>query len=58
MTTIQVTLHDGTTFTEQVENYDPTETKNILNDPRLLVVQLGVTIVSKNAVKLIVPVQA
>lgn len=57
MTKIQVFLQDGTVITADMENYNATDLSLKLNDPKLLMVQIGEIIVNKNAVKLIAPAQ-
>jgi hypothetical protein len=55
MTTIQITLHDGTAIIAQVETFNSDEMAVRLNDPKLLMVSIGEVVVNKNAVKLIAP---
>ncbi|MGD6897099.1 hypothetical protein [Bacillus infantis] len=57
MTTIQISLTDGTGFTATVDEFDASELAAKLNDPKLLMVTVGNVIVNKNAVKIIVTVQ-
>jgi small nuclear ribonucleoprotein (snRNP)-like protein len=54
--TIQVVLHDGTTVTAKMENYDAAELSNKLNDQKVLMITAGDIIVNKNVVKYIAPV--
>lgn len=55
MTTIQVSLHDGTNLTVDVENYNSDTLANQLNDVKYIVVAIGNLIVNKNAIKVISP---
>jgi hypothetical protein len=58
MTKIQISLHDGNVITAEVASYNSADLANKLNDPKLLMVQVGDAIINKNAVKLIIPVPA
>jgi hypothetical protein len=58
MTKIQISLHDGMVITIDVEDYNASELSAMLNDQKLLMVNIGQIIINKNAVKLIIPVQA
>lgn len=58
MTTIEITLHDGTAITAEVESFNSDEMALKLNDPKVLMVSIGDLVVNKNAVKLIAPVDA
>ncbi|WP_366160539.1 hypothetical protein ABXS71_16765 [Bacillus infantis] len=53
---IQISLHDGTAISADVQNYNAAEMAKDLNDPKILMVTVGQIIVNKNAVKLIAPV--
>lgn len=55
MTTIQISLNDGTTITATVD-YNASELSSKLNDPRTLMVLVGDIIINKNIVKMIAPV--
>lgn len=56
MQTIQVKLHDGSSYTIQLENYDSIEMTQMLNNNTLTVVNINGLIVSRSTVKVIVPV--
>lgn len=58
MQTIQVKLHDGSSYTIQLENYDSIEMTQMLNNNTLTVVNINGLIVSRSTVKVIVPVTA
>lgn len=55
MTTIQVYLHDGNTFTAAIENYNADELATKMNDQRILMISIGTIVVNKNVVKYIAP---
>ena len=55
--TVQIILHDNTTITAEITNYDAPTLAEKMNDPKLLMVAVGNIIVNKQSVKLIVPVQ-
>jgi NADPH-dependent 7-cyano-7-deazaguanine reductase QueF-like protein len=57
MTNIQISLHDGTTITVGMDNYNAAELSTKLNDQKLLVVTVGDVIVNKNTIKMIAPAQ-
>ncbi|MEH6942945.1 hypothetical protein [Bacillus sp. JJ722] len=52
---VQISLHDGITITANIENYNAAELATQLNDPRILVINLGDFIINKNTVKMIAP---
>jgi hypothetical protein len=56
--TIQVSLHDGTVLTTEVESYNAEEMESKINDPKLLAIRVGNAVLNKNIIKYIVPVQA
>lgn len=56
MTTIQVQLHDGKSYTFAVENYDEIELTEKLNNNQNTVVNIGKIIVSRSAVKAVLPI--
>ncbi len=55
MRKIQISLHDGTTISAEMENYNAEELALKLNDSKLLVVQVGDVIFNKNMIKIIAP---
>lgn len=55
--TVQVILHDNTTITAEMTDYNATDLATKLNDPKILMVAIGNIIVNKQSVKLIAPVQ-
>jgi hypothetical protein len=55
--TVQVILHDNTTITAEMVDYNATDLATKLNDPKILMVAIGNIIVNKQSVKLIAPVQ-
>jgi hypothetical protein len=55
--TIQIFLHDGTTITAEMTDYNATDLATKLNDPKVLMVAVGNIIVNKQSVKLIAPIQ-
>jgi hypothetical protein len=55
--TVQVILHDNTTITAEMADYNATDLAAKLNDPKILMVAIGNIIVNKQSVKLIAPVQ-
>ena len=55
--TIQIILHDNTTITAEMEDYNATDLAAKLNDQKILMVAIGNIIVNKQSVKLIAPVQ-
>ena len=55
--TVQVILHDNTTITAEMADYNATDLATKLNDPKILMVAIGDVIVNKQSVKLIAPVQ-
>ena len=57
MTTLQISLNDGTNISVTTDSYNAGELSNKLNDQRLLMVTIGDVIINKNAVKMIAPVQ-
>jgi hypothetical protein len=58
MTKIQVSLHDSTIITTEVESYNAEEMESKMNDPKLLAIRVGNAVINKNVIKLIVPVIA
>lgn len=56
MTTIQVVLHDGMSFTANLESYNADDVTGKLNNPQTIMVNIGGAIIHKNAIKMIVPV--
>lgn len=55
--TVQIILHDNTTITAEMEDYNATDLATKLNDQKILMVAIGNIIVNKQSVKLIAPVQ-
>jgi hypothetical protein len=55
--TVQIILHDNTTITAELAEYDAATLAEKMNDPKLLMIAVGNVIVNKQAVKLITPVQ-
>jgi len=55
--TVQIILHDNTTITAEITNYDATTLAEKMNDSKLLMIAVGNIIVNKQSVKLIAPVQ-
>jgi hypothetical protein len=55
--TVQVILHDNTTITAEMTDYNAADLAAKLNDPKILMVAIGNIIVNKQSVKLIAPVQ-
>ena len=55
--TVQIILHDNTTITAEMEDYNATDLSTKLNDQKILMVAIGNIIVNKQSVKLIAPVQ-
>lgn len=56
MKKVQISLHDGMVITVDVPDYNAPELASSLNDPKLLMVNIGQVIINKNAVKLIIDV--
>ena len=56
MTSIQITLQDNTVYDVELESYNVTEMTNMLNDQKLLVVNIGGIIVNRGAIKSIVKI--
>jgi hypothetical protein len=56
MQTILVKLHDGTSYTVNLENYDSVKMTEMLNNNTLTVVNISGLIVARSTVKVIVPV--
>jgi hypothetical protein len=56
MQAILVKLHDGTSYTVNVENYDSVKMTDMLNNNALTVVNINGLIVARSTVKVIVPV--
>lgn len=57
-TTVQISLHDGITINAEITDYNAIDLANKLNDPKVLMVTVGDSIVNKNTVKLITPISA
>jgi hypothetical protein len=55
--TVQIILHDNTTITAEMVDYNATDLATKLNDPKILMVAIGNIVVNKQSVKLIAPVQ-
>lgn len=55
--TVQIILHDNTTITAEMTDYNATDLATKLNDPKILMVAIGNIVVNKQSVKLIAPVQ-
>jgi hypothetical protein len=55
--TVQIFLHDGTTITAEMTDYNAADLAAKLNDPKVLMVAVGNIIVNKQSVKLIAPIQ-
>lgn len=54
--TVQIILHDNTTVTAEITNYDAATLAEKMNDPKLLMIAVGNVIINKQSVKLIAPV--
>ncbi|NUK31053.1 hypothetical protein HT574_13440 [Parageobacillus sp. VR-IP] len=54
---VQIILHDNTTITAEMTDYNATDLAAKLNDPKILMVAIGNIVVNKQSVKLIAPVQ-
>lgn len=52
---ITIYLHNNTSFSAEVANYDAATFAQQLNDPKILMVAIGNVIVNKNTVQLIAP---
>jgi len=52
---ITIYLHNNTSFSAVVPNYDASIFAQQLNDPKILMVAIGSVIVNKNTVQLIAP---
>jgi hypothetical protein len=57
MMTVQLFLHDGTSITAEMADYNAATLAEKLNDPKLMMIAIGNVIVNKQAIKLIAPVQ-
>lgn len=55
--TVQIILHDNTTITAEIVDYNAADLAEKLNDQKILMVAIGNIIVNKQSVKLIAPVQ-
>lgn len=55
---VQISLHDGTVMTQEVEVYNAVEIESKMNDPKLLALLVGNVVLNKNIIKYVAPVQA
>ena len=55
--TVQIILHDNTTITAEIADYNAADLAEKLNDQKILMIAIGNIIVNKQSVKLIAPVQ-
>jgi hypothetical protein len=54
---IQITLHDGSTITGNMNNFNAAELAAKMNDQRILMITVGDIIVNKNHVKSMAPTE-
>lgn len=58
MANIRITLQDNTVYDVTLASYNVTDMTNMLNDQKLLVVNIGGIIVNRGAVKSIVQISS
>jgi hypothetical protein len=54
---VQIFLHDGTSISAEIADYNAAALAEKMNDPKLLMIAVGNVVVNKQAIKLIAPVQ-
>jgi hypothetical protein len=57
MTTVQISLHDGTVLTmDNISDYSATDIAANMNDPKVLAIHIGNAVFNKNIIKYVAPV--
>lgn len=57
MTPVEIICHDGTTYETEIENYNPKEINEQINNNEELTIVIGKIIVSRIDIKRVVPKQ-